>query len=69
MMSSYSRLFPWSRVNKGQGFFVPCLNTEEVRQAGLAEALRHRIFTAKAKVGIRNGLMGDRKSTRLNSSH
>ena len=57
-MSSYSRLFPWHRVSKGQGFFVPCLNTEEVRQAGLAEALRHRVFTAKAKVGIRRGLIG-----------
>ena len=57
-MSSYSRLFPWQSVNKGQGFFVPCLNTEEVRQAGLKEALRHRIFNAKAKVGIKNGLIG-----------
>lgn len=57
-MSSYSRLFPWQSVSKGQGFFVPCLNTEEVRQAGLKEALRHRIFNAKAKVGIKNGLIG-----------
>jgi hypothetical protein len=51
-------LFPWQSVSKGQGFFVPCLNTEEVRQAGLKEALRHRIFNAKAKVGIKNGLIG-----------
>lgn len=57
-MSSYNRLFPWHRVSSGQGFFVPCLNTEEVRKAGLAHALRHRIFNAKTKVGIKNGLMG-----------
>ena len=57
-MTSYNRLFPWQSVNKGQGFFVPCLNTEEVRQAGLAHALRHRIFNAKARVGLKNGLIG-----------
>jgi len=57
-MPSYSRLFPWQSVSRGQGFFVPCLNTEEVRKAGLKEALRHRIFNAKTKVGIKNGLMG-----------
>ena len=41
--SRYSNLFPWSRTERGQGFFVPCLNTDEVRQAGLNEALRNRI--------------------------
>ena len=55
---SYSNLFPWSRTEKGQGFFVPCLNTEEVRQAGLNEALRCRIFGAKAYPAIRDGMCG-----------
>ena len=54
----YSNLFPWSRLEKGQGFFVPCLNTEEVRLAGLNEALSQRVFGAKAYPAIRDGLMG-----------
>jgi hypothetical protein len=58
MPSSYTHLFPWLSVDKGKGFFVPCLNTEEIRDAGLKEALRNRVFDAKAKVGIRQGLMG-----------
>ena len=57
-MKSYERLFPWPSVNKGQGLFVPCLNTEEVRKAGLSEALRHRLFDAKARTGIRDGRLG-----------
>jgi len=39
----YSKLFPWQKTERGQGFFVPCLNVHEVRVAGLNEALRHRI--------------------------
>ena len=50
--------YPWKQLKRGQGFFVPCLNTEEVRQAGLAEALRHRIFNAKAYPAIKDRLSG-----------
>ena len=57
-MSSYSRLFPWRSVERGQGFFIPCLNTEEVRQAGLKEALRCRIFDAQTRPSIRDGRLG-----------
>lgn len=53
-----SRLFPWQRVEKGKGFFVPCLNAEKVRQAGLNAALRHRILDAKAYPAVHNGLSG-----------
>ena len=56
--SSYSRLFPWQRVEKGQGFFVPCLDLENVRLKGLNEALSQRLFDAKASPGIRDGLLG-----------
>ena len=55
---NYSNLFPWSRLEKGQGFFIPCVNTEEVRLAGLNEALRQRVFGAKAYSAIKDGLMG-----------
>lgn len=54
----YSRLFPWSKVEKGQGFFVPCLDTDETRKLGLNEALRHRMFDARAYPAIHNGLSG-----------
>ena len=54
----YSKLFPWQYVKTGQGFFVPCLNTDEVQKVGLNEALRHRIFNAKAYPAIHNGLSG-----------
>ena len=54
----YSNLFPWSRVEKGQGFFVPCLKADEVRLAGLNAALRYHIFDAKAYPAIKDGLSG-----------
>ena len=53
-----SRLFPWQLVERGQGFFVPCLNVEETTKAGLNEALRHRVFDAKAYPAIHNRLSG-----------
>ena len=55
---NYSALFPWRRLEKGQGFFIPCVNTEEVRLAGLNEALRQRVFGARAYAAIKDGLMG-----------
>lgn len=57
-MKRLSITYPWSKVEKGQGFFVPCLDVEKVRKAGLNEALRHRIFNAKAYPAIKNRLSG-----------
>ena len=54
----YSYRYPWARVKKGEGFFVPCLNTAKVRKAGLNAALPYRIFDAKAYPAIKDGLMG-----------
>jgi len=53
-----SRLFPWQLVERGQGFFVPCLDVEKTLQAGLNAALRHRVFDAKAYPAIHNRLSG-----------
>jgi hypothetical protein len=50
--------YPWSQLKRGQGFFVPCLDTEAVKQDGLRKALAHRIFHAKARIGVKNGLIG-----------
>ena len=49
---------PWERTNPGQGFFVPCLDTEAVKKKGLSEALKSRVFNAKARVGIKDGRIG-----------
>ena len=54
----YSKLFPWNRVEKGQGFFVPCLKVDEVQKAGLNEALRHRVFDAKCYPAVHKRLSG-----------
>jgi hypothetical protein len=50
--------YPWEKVERGQGFFVPCLDPEAVREDGLKRAVFLRVFDAHAKVGIRAGLMG-----------
>ena len=50
--------YPWRRLKRGQGFFIPCLDTETVKEYGLRQALKYRIFHAKAKTGIKNGLIG-----------
>jgi hypothetical protein len=42
----------------GQGFFIPCLNTAEMRKFGLSQALQQRVFQAKAHVAVRDGLIG-----------
>ena len=55
---TYSKMFPWSRVKKGEGFFVPCLNTTKVRNAGLNAALPLRIMDAKAYPAIHKGMSG-----------
>lgn len=50
--------YPWDQTEKGQGFFVPCLDTAAVREAGLKEAIKLRLLDARATPGIRNGFMG-----------
>lgn len=50
--------FPWETTEKGQGFFIPCLDTQAVREQGLKEAIKKRILDARAYAGIRNGQLG-----------
>jgi len=50
--------YPWHLVERGQGFFVPCLDAEPVIQAGLHKALGYRYFDARAKIGVKNGVIG-----------
>ena len=57
-MKHLSITYPWDKVEKGQGFFVPCLDTDAVREEGLKHAVRLRILDAKAYPAVRNGLIG-----------
>lgn len=57
-MKKLSIRYPWKGLKKGQGFFVPCLDTEAVRLEGLNAALKFRVFDAKAEPCIRNGFIG-----------
>lgn len=50
--------FPWEKVEKGQGFFVPCLDTDTVRQLGLRKAVLSRVLDARAITGIHDGFTG-----------
>jgi hypothetical protein len=55
----YSLLrLPWEKVEKGQGFFIPCLDTETMREWGLKQAFYLRILDAHASVGIVDGMAG-----------
>lgn len=50
--------YPWPQLERGQGFFVPCLDTEAVRIDGLRKAYANRILHPKAIVGVKDGLLG-----------
>jgi CMP-2-keto-3-deoxyoctulosonic acid synthetase len=43
--------FPWSELEKGQGFFVPCLDIQKVRMLGLRAALPYK-FEVDAVAGV-----------------
>lgn len=55
----YSRIkFPWQQLERGQGFFLPCLNYAEAREYVLKQAVQARIFYLKASPGIMDGFAG-----------
>lgn len=49
--------YPWSRLKRGEGFFVPSLDPETTRKELLIDALRHRVY-GKATVGIKGEKIG-----------
>lgn len=50
--------YPWSQLEKGQGFFVPALDLEATREAGLLAAVRARVRDARAEPCVRQGQLG-----------
>ena len=57
-MTLLSIQYPWSKLERGQGFFVPCLDLEAVREEGLRKALHYRLFDARAEPCVRDGFIG-----------
>jgi hypothetical protein len=49
--------FPWEKLKPGQGFFVPALDVERMKEMGLRAAVLHRV-KAEAIPGIRDGKIG-----------
>lgn len=61
--------WPWATLKKGQGFFIPCLDTETMRTLGMRKAMEVRCFDAHYSIGIHNRRMGVwffRKPSRTN---
>ena len=50
--------FPWQQLEKGQAFFVPCLNPKPLMEYGLKQAVACRILNARAVPGIYGGAIG-----------
>ncbi len=50
--------FPWTKIEKGQGFFIPCLDVDAMRELGLKKATLSRVLDARAKTGIYQGFTG-----------
>ena len=57
-MKSLTVRYPWSQLKKGQGFFVPCLDTAKTYEEGIKAAVTARAFDAKGFVGVLNGQLG-----------
>ena len=52
------RSYPWTRLKKGQGFFVPALDLDAAREAGLRAAVRAKVTDAKTLYCIREEQLG-----------
>lgn len=56
---NYSRIrLPWKRLERGQGFFVPCLDFEKMREYVLTKAVSERVLDVQAIPGIKDGAAG-----------
>ena len=50
--------FHWETTERGQGFFITCLDPDSVRELGLRKAVLCRVLDARAKTGIYEGFTG-----------
>lgn len=49
---------PWKTLEKGQGFFIPALDLDATREAGLLEAVKARVLDARALYCLHSGMQG-----------
>ena len=52
-----TEVFPWSKTEVGQGFFVPCIDFLKVRELGMRAAM-HYFIKVTATPGVRGGRLG-----------
>jgi hypothetical protein len=50
--------FPWQQLERGQAFFVPCLDPTPMMEHGLKQAVSVRVLNARAEPGIYGGAIG-----------
>jgi hypothetical protein len=50
--------FPWQQLERGQAFFVPCLDPKPMMEHGLKQAVSVRVLNARAEPGIYGGAIG-----------
>jgi hypothetical protein len=49
--------YPWEKLKPGEGFFVPGLDVEKIKELGLRASVPYK-YRTQAFVGIRKGLIG-----------
>lgn len=52
------RTYPWTKLEAGEGFFVPALDLAAVKEAGLRAAVAQHVLKAGAIYAMHNGLIG-----------
>lgn len=50
--------FPWQQLERGQAFFIPCLDPKPMMEHGLKQAVSVRVLNARAVPGILGGAIG-----------
>jgi hypothetical protein len=50
--------YPWDKLEKGQGFFIPALDLDKAKEAGLIAAMQVRFFYPHYMYVIKDGLIG-----------
>jgi hypothetical protein len=50
--------YPWNKLEKGQGFFIPALDLDKAKEAGLIAAMQVRFFYPHYMYVIKDGLIG-----------
>ena len=58
MSTNTLKNLPWGQLEKGQGFFIPALDLDAVKEAGLRAAVQHHLRDAAAVYCVSRGRLG-----------